>query len=67
MNLVHFTRLDDKGSISFVSNKIIAFAENDEKKQDTSIFVMNAGAEVDEFIVGDNYGQVLSIMEAAKE
>jgi len=67
MNLTHFSRLDGKGSISFISNKIIAFAEYDEKKQNTSIFVMNSGAECDEFIVGDNYGQVLSIMETAKE
>ena len=65
MKLVHFTRFDGKDSISFVQDKIIAFCENSQEPEKTSIFVLSAGGDNDEFVVADNYRQVVSILENA--
>lgn len=64
MKLVHFTNYDGNGTMSFVADKIISFVENATNHQKTSIFVLTASSDGgDEFVVGDNYRKVVSIME----
>ena len=63
MQLVHFERYDKKGSISFVKDKIIGFVAYSEDEMKTMIYV--GMGENDEFIVANNYGEVLAIMETA--
>lgn len=65
MELVHFTKYSGEGTMSFVKDKIIAFCESGNADK-TTIFVLSAGGDNDEFVVGDNYRQVVSIMEDAK-
>jgi hypothetical protein len=62
MKLVHFTTFDGKSSISFIADKIVAFHENARYEDKTSI-IISTGENSEEFIVGDNYAQVNSIME----
>ena len=63
MELVHFTRYDGIGSISFVADKIVAFTAFNKDESKTSIFVVSACDEHEEFVVGENYRQVVAIME----
>jgi len=67
MKLVHFTRYDGKGTIAFVANKIFGFTEH--APGYTSIYCgeTNYEGEFDEFIVRENFRQVVSIMEQVKE
>jgi hypothetical protein len=66
MKLVHFNRCDHKGTIALVAKKIVGFTMHESDPNETSIFV-TAPELCDEFIVGESYRQVNSIMENLKE
>ena len=65
MNLIHFKKFNNEGLITFIADKIIAFESSDKNK--TSIFVLSAGGDGDEFIVGETYQQVVEIIEKHKK
>lgn len=63
MKLVHFSRFDGKDSISFVADKIIAVVENQDNEKKASVFVLSAGGENDEFVIGNSYREAVTILE----
>lgn len=66
MKMISFTAYQGQ-RVSFVADKIICVMANDRDPKTTSIFVMSAGGESDEFIVRESYEQVCSILGEADE
>ena len=66
MRLVEF-RGYQKGKVTFMADKIVAFMPNPQESDKTSIFVVSSGSENDEFIVGNTYEQVRTIMMCVEE
>ena len=66
MKLVHFTSYNGKRHLSFVANKVISFTESP-GDSDKTLIIVQTPSDNDEFIVGENYGQVLVIMDLAED
>ena len=63
MKLIDFQKYDDSGLMTFVADKIVAITASQVEENNTSVFVISAGGDNDEFIVREKYDKVRAKLE----